>query len=566
MEDQTLLGSSGRRGIALYVWWGINIAILVFVFLAFLMSTLSYAHGKDFANQVNNSFVTQQGGLIQQTYKVAPAFQTAKGSVVSFCGNGNQQICEGLGPEWQRPFFSSDSAVPDIFASLAQLSPSVGIYTHVTEDDHLTLRVTVVNTGPDPSVWSTTRLTLSSPVTSIHARATSNPTVVAIMYTTHNETFLIGGVVTTTPNSGTVALGTPIDLFSIHDPTQNGTLVRNLATAGDWVLVTAGYIQESAIYRAYVVDVNSPTKLVSKPITTTGYGFPVFDVIATTYLQNGYIMQSTASRLVLGKIDFNANTISPVATADFFVVFHSLVLTPLETGFVIFSGAQVLFVDTPRAVSMIVQWRTTTPFLTVNFPTNLLGTQQHELMFDQVSVCYLPASPQEPYGGIFYSYVDARSRMAKVFRARPVPFGNTLHLLPSPSLDISTYQYGKYNSWLSPHLVCPVGVSTQHVLVVVQDFRAYFNTFTWAGGYRYAGVAQVANVAGKDVDVVRQGISSGHVDLVPGFQYFAYNNGTLAPFTSISETFTPNGFPFAIGTALTDKLLHLEGEIFDFAE
>ena len=57
---------------------------------------------------------------------------------------------------------------------------------------------------------------------------------------------------------------------------------------------------------------------------------------------------------------------------------------------------------------------------------------------------------QEPYGGIFFTYIEARSQRAKIVRARPVWTDNNLHLLPSPALDISAHRYGRFRSWLVP--------------------------------------------------------------------------------------------------------------------
>ena len=71
--------------------------------------------------------------------------------------------------------------------------------------------------------------------------------------------------------------------------------------------------------------------------------------------------------------------------------------------------------------------------------------------------------------------------------------------------------------------ISPIGTGANHVLVTLQDFRSSFNTFTWAGGYRYAGVAQNQEAAGKEVDVIRAGISSAHDRLIPGFSYYGNN-------------------------------------------
>jgi hypothetical protein len=320
-----------------------------------------------------------------------------------------------------------------------------------------------------------------------------------------------------------------------------------------------------------VYDNTQPSKLRQLPTKGGNFGISVVDTLVAHYLGNGYILYSNANQAAMGKITFdNANpTIVSVGTADYYVHFNSLQIHGVGTpqasggGQLIFVGSQVAFVDTPLTVSMFVQWSPTTPFLTVHQPTNLLGNQEHEPYFGQVSVCYQQPTPYEPYGGIFYSYVDALSQRAKLVRARPTYTDFNLHLLPSPALDISAHKYGRFRSWLTPTIRCNIATSPGHVLIAVQDFLPVFNTFTWHGGYRYAGLAQSSASASATISVVRSGISAGYEKLTPGFTYYVWNNGTIAPFTSIFELFTPNGYPFPIGTAITPDQIHIEPEAFD---
>lgn len=565
-EESSLTNPAFRKSkLTLYLWWALNVAIVVFVFLAFLMSTLAYSHSKNLANHFNNSFYEQQGGLIENKYKVGRSYNIKRGSITSFCDERNIELCEGLGPIWGRPFATRDAWSPAIQASIAQLSHLVSLYVHVVESDHNTLRASFVDTNSayPMAINGTATLSLASPVTSIHARATNDQTTAVVMYTNANETYL--QTVSVTAVGGQVTWsGTSIPLFHIHDPTQNGTLVRDIAVAGNWIIVSYGYYDQGAKYEVYVLDNTAPGRLrLLTGVPHWTFGLQVVEILATRYLGDGYIIQSNANSAALGKIDFNGNTISMIATASFFVHFRSLTITQLEGDLVLFVGSQVEFVDTPLTISMLLQWSNVTNTLRAHWPTNLLANHDHLLVGDQVSVCYHPPTSFEPFGGIFFTYVDALTRRAKIARARPVWTDDNVHVLPSPSLDISSHQYGRFNSWLAPQVHCPVGGNRGLLLIVVQDLLSNFNSFVWSGGYRYAGLAQEHGAAGATLDVIRAGISTGYERLIPGFTYYAWNNGTIAPFTSIAELFTPNGYPFPIGTALSENKLHLEPEAFE---
>jgi len=568
MEEDSILTNPGsrKRSASLYLWWGINIAIVLFVFLAFLFAALAFSKTKELEKHITSSAREGQGGLIANKFQVEKDFNVYKGSVVSYCGGDNMRMCEGLGPVWSRPFTATDSWSPAILASITQVTPQLALYAHVAEADHTALRVSVLHTHTEPSVQKTAVLPLSSPVTFVHARNTSNANVGVIMYTTHNTTYLVAVGVS---NDGTgVTFATPLELFPDHDPTQNGTLVRNLHTLGPWILVSFGYWNKGAQFRVFTVNSSPPltgtglSEILTLPAWT--YGIQIEGPLSTAHLRvagNDYIIQGTANRIAYGHVDFQHNTIAAVAHQDTFVYFYNLHITPLGGDLVLFSGAQVEFVDEPLVVSMLVQYNATA--LHVHGPTNLLATQGHRLVGDQLSVCHAPPNDQEPYGGLFFSYIDQYSKRAKILRARPVFYGFDAHILPSPSLDISSHAYGRYGSWLAPHLSCPIATSDRHVLIVVQDFLSTFNLFFWAGGYRYAGIAQGDAHAGQTTEVIRSGISASHNGLMPGYHYYLYNDGRLMPGTSIAELFTPNGFPWIIGTAISNNHLHLENEIFD---
>jgi len=169
---------------------------------------------------------------------------------------------------------------------------------------------------------------------------------------------------------------------------------------------------------------------------------------------------------------------------------------------------------------------------------------------------------QRNHLGLFITYVDAFSLMAKIVRAKVIQTSYyQIQLLPSPALDLASTKYGHYGSWFAPLISCPT--STQEILMVYQDYQSMFDTFWWNGGYRFAGIAETDGKEGEEVIVTRQGVSVGHSELQTGFQYYIYNDGYLAPHTSYLELFTPNGHRESVGVAISPTELLLEPDAFD---
>lgn len=565
MDDENISLTNPRSSVqrgsrTLYLWWGLNVLLVIFVFLAFLFSTLTYSHSKHLAKEVNNSFITQQGGLIQQTYKVSTNFSVLKGQAVSFCATN--QVCSGLGPEWGEPFYGTGSATPAVMGGLVQLTPTVAVYAAVSDSDHTMVRVTVLDTSASSAVRGTSTIATGDTISALEIITTSNNKIAAVFYSSHNVSYIVAASVS--DDSKSLSLGAPIQVYTV-DTINNGPFRYDFAHVGQYILVTYAHDHEGANYAFYSVDTSSSSKFTKVDVDVSKFSVQAIATLATAYLDGthgGWFIQGNANSLKLGWIDYQNKRVDSLANAALNgYYFDTLTITKAFDSYVVVTGVQFEYVDTPLTLSLIVQWNQAAPYLTVYSPTNLLGTQNHQLLRDQLSVCYVPPFDEEPLGGLFYTYVDAQSLRAKLMRARTAVINGQPQLLPSPSVDISTIQYGKHGSWLAPLLSCPT-VSNRAV-VVVQDFYSIFNTFSWKGGFRYAGLAQADAGQGKDVNVVRQGISSGHTGLIPGFHYYMYNNGTLAPYTSIAEVFTPNGFPWRVGTALTDTLLYLEDDIFD---
>lgn len=245
---------------------------------------------------------------------------------------------------------------------------------------------------------------------------------------------------------------------------------------------------------------------------------------------------------------------------------------------------------------MVLEWSTQTPYITAFSPSNLLATEDQNLLEFRLHSCYVPSSTnvrlplkttwpniiQEPKGELFFTYTDTVTNRARIVRAKVANIGQQVQLLPSPPLDISTFDYHKYGHSVPPLVACPgqsVNGGPGAVLVAYQYLGTFLNSFVWEGGYRYAGIAQenfTANTKGTppppfqlafnitaDLLVVREGISAGHSNLQVGFSYYMHNSGRLYPYTSLVELFTPNSFVHRVGVAISETQLLLDPYVFE---
>jgi len=544
-----------------YGWWALQIGIAVFVFLAFLFSILAYTTSNKTNQQFNNAYTTPGSMSLKHTYKVNAARNVRKGNVVSFCEE--HRICEGLGPVWEhRPFYAPGTTTPAALASLNQLSPALAVYTWTSTADHTVINCATINTLEEPGFRLHAQLQLLNPVTSLRVRPLLEHSLIAhswvIMYTDHNITYLQVGTATNT----TITFGTSQVLFSV-DPLANYTILSDITIAESWIIVTWGQAgQSAATYTVYELDPAANTRLRRVDYNSQSFSIPVRGVIRSAYLGNNTFIQSCANHIQIGMISWTNPRITLLGYADIPAYFRTLHITPMFGNRIAFTGVQVDFVDEPITLSMVVEYSSKNPYLTTYYPTNLLATHNDQLVNYQLQVCYHNPYNAEPFGGLFFTYVDAFTLMAKIVRAKVTRTSySQVQLLPSPALDISSAKYGTYGSWEAPIITCPT--ANEEILIAYQDRQTMFDMFTWSGGFRFAGVAETDGKEGDDVSVVRTGVASGFSDLQTGFQYYVYNDGFLAPHTSYLELFTPNGHRRHIGVAISPSELLLEYDAFD---
>lgn len=569
MDETQSLTNSGlqRKDSRYFIFVILNVLVVIFSLLAFVFAVLSFSNDVHFSTILNNSTSYQNSGNLEQKATVAYDMTVYGGTVTSYCSHTGD-VCEGLGPAWYRPFFEDGTNSGAIYGDLTQLSPSLAIYPHVVDKDHSFLRVTVINTGQTPSFGRTMGVVLPVNVTSTDIRSvkTGDPNAAVLLITTHNTTHNTTSLVVATvhPIDYSVDLSPALEIIDTPGNDSTRELRIDIANIGDWILVSYGYDNEAITHKVFTLDNNSPTKLSAIQLSGGDFSLLVYRTIATAYWGSGKIIQSNGNTYVFGQIDYANRRINQLASMPLEHEFDKLIITPIYYGLVVFSGIQTSFVDVPLTLAFVVNVTNSLPFLyNLGRPSYIFNTNNYVPLRNHMSVLYIPPSPQEPFGGLFYSFVDTRSRMAKLVKSRPVHVGYTstddnVRIVSSPPISISDYQYGRM---LFPLLAGPT--LNNLTLIVIQDQVSVANVFYWYGGYQYAGIAQRNAGSLGGVTIVREGVSSSHSGLIPGHLYYAGNRGELMPYMSVNEQFTPNAVDYPIGVALSDTELLINPRAFE---
>lgn len=448
------------------------------------------------------------------------------------------------------------------------LTPVLAVYSWVVAGDPNSLRVVAIRSDVSPPYAATpVVLSLSFPISWLAVRA-YGPSSFVVGYNTHNTSYIMGGTVAT---SGQINLGPAVSMFAV--PYTVDGFPMDVVVINSAILVTFGPNNEGASFKAFSL---SGTTLSSININSQ-YGLQLVNAVVSVSLGNvegvEYMLQATGTASAVSIFSYSPNTntlsISALKTLSYTdILFDTLTATSLFNGYIALAGVQIERLETPLAISLVLQWTTQSPYLNEFFPSNLLETQEHQLVGNVLSVCYTPPSPNAggaTQGDLFFAYVESRSDRGKLVRAKIASTSpGNVQLLPSPAIDISTFTYTQYGIAIPPLLSCP---SALGVLVAYQNLGTFFNHFVWEGGYRYAGIAQESfdpSTSKKAVSVMRQGISVPHGSLQPGYSYYVTNSGHLRPHTSLTEMFTASSNLARIGVAISDSQLLIDPYVFEF--
>jgi len=305
-----------------------------------------------------------------------------------------------------------------------------------------------------------------------------------------------------------------------------------------------------------------------RQVTPTGdFGFQCSYPIAGEYLNSGYFILVSRFRIALGQVNWNGLSVLSVKQEELGIhMFESvsIALVPLQN-FIVLSGTQI-DLEGPLAMTQVIQWTgKQSPYLTVHPPTSLLPTFWLSVYRHQISSAFIAPSEYHPQGVLLFTYVDSITGLAVLVRGKIDQFGPYIWILPSPHIRISNIPYFSFftsNRTVGPHIFVPPNYPNKAV-IVYQSEPPTVNSFYWHGGYRLAGIAEADAGPGQAVQVVRVGTSNTPFPLQPGFSYYANNTGEIHSTLSINEVYSPFGWPFRIGVAVSETLLLLDFEIID---
>jgi len=268
----------------------------------------------------------------------------------------------------------------------------------------------------------------------------------------------------------------------------------------------------------------------------------------------------------LAKIDFVAGGVASYAQVDLGThLFQGLSVVPVsDRNLIVLVGSQN-DIEGNIAMTQVVSWSTAQPYLTVHNPTSLLPTSMLTVYRNDIRSCYVAPNAHHPFGVLLFTYVDALSGLVMLVRGKIDVYGSYVWVLPSPHVVVSLIPY--YNAFTSnrtvgPQLVCPP--NNQKAYLLYQSEPPTMNSFIWHGGYRLAGIAENEGGPGTSIQIVRVGTTTvTPYPLQAGFSYYANNSGIIHSTLSVNEQWSPNGWGYRLGTALSESQLLLDFEVID---
>eukprot|EP01112_Ceratiomyxa_fruticulosa_P012319 TRINITY_DN3402_c0_g3_i3.p1 TRINITY_DN3402_c0_g3~~TRINITY_DN3402_c0_g3_i3.p1 ORF type:complete len:566 (+),score=123.07 TRINITY_DN3402_c0_g3_i3:109-1806(+) len=556
-----------ERKLSVYVWWALNFFLVLFAFLAMVLSAASLHKSADISRTftTNNNYAAWNM-VLSSSYKVAPGQSVQKGQMVSFVGidnNGSPQIAPGLGPQWGTPAFAGWQA-PASSADISQLSSAASIYAWVSSNIPTVLQIGLLSTPASGGVnmVAYTNFTLPNSISFVKVKAL-NPTNFALMYSTGDgvTTFRVDNIAAGYVDTGlTTITVSPSSIVINNDPTyaiRELSVITNEANSNQaWAQVSHGIEGGPCVFDIYQFNTNSLGYLQKLTVTQNNYLLTCQWPVTAKYISGGYFVVSNGVNLVLAQANWASSTITGINTVTLPKVFGTLEITVVSSTQLVLSGVQMPGVEGPQPIVEVVQianGNLLLPSPAINMFPSIVAT----LYRGHLRACY--------YNNyLLFTYVDSFFGIASLIRGEFVSNSYGTFVLPSTRIAVSTLNYTDNffgTSSYGPLLVCPT--ASQSALFVYQAFPPAFNTFTWGGGFKLGGIAQSSGSAGQSVNVVKSGISYAHQNLETGFGYYVTNTGNLYPVQAMTQTFTPNGIPIRIGDALSSNNLVLAMNVLD---
>jgi len=325
----------------------------------------------------------------------------------------------------------------------------------------------------------------------------------------------------------------------------------------------------------FQLDITNTNLLVVVGGIGGGFTFQCAWPLHAAPLGNGYFVIGNQEWIALAQLNWQTRTISPFAQVQWgAILYQELHFSVLASqNLLVLVGVQLQGVQQATAVTQVIQWQTTTPYLIVHHPVTLLNSRSPVIYRNHIRSAYLAPNTWHPNGALLFTYVDSFSNLAVIVRGKIENYESYYWVLASVPAVVSTQPY--YNPpWIPTpgpnqnpygpliHGPTPDG----KVLFVYQSNPTAFNSFWWAGGFKLAGIATADGNVGNSVGVTRFGVASGPAayPLQSGFPYFVNSTGHLHSTLSVTSQFTSNPIPIRLGTAVSSSQLILEFEVIDF--
>jgi len=589
-EFAPLKGSATNRHLTF--WWALNVFLVIFIFLAFVLAAVSLKEVHDIDNDITtNSVVSSSAFIVVENVKVAQNHNVKKGTVVSYTDNPNE-VGAGIGPIWGVPAYNTDAFSAAYTADVAQFSDTqYSFYAFVTHGQPYVFHFQVLRTPSSGgiAVWGLTTFDLSiinpdnvgSVISDIRVKIIG-PQHYAVLYhiinnSTGNSSYIVTG------NLGndwaSFYVNTPMAISSdsanyVVSDIVVVTTAPNITPPVSWLIVFLGINGQTCSNYYYLVDLGAANLLTILSGVGGQFTFTCQWPLRSEFLGSGLFIIGNQQFVALASVDFVGNNVNPLAQLPWGILYESLHFSQIPSkGIVVAVGIQLEGLEQPTPITQIIQWQNKATYLTLQRAVSLLSTFTPTIYRNHIRSLYLPPDNWHPNGALLFTYVDSISGLAVTVRGKLDQYENYYWVIGSFAVLVSSNEYLYRPPGFTPPrqgLPEPLGpllfgpTAQGQAAYIYHSIPNAYNTFYWQGGYKLAGIASSAGTGGQKISVTRTGTAPSEYPLHTGFAYYANNTGDLHSSLSVSDQFTPNGWGFRIGSAISASEVIIDFEIFDF--
>jgi len=313
-------GKSGRGSLAL--WWGLNIFLVLFAFLAFVFAAASLSELHKVEKTVNNNYSSSSDPYIHlENVKVAQNHNVKAGQVMSYTDNPNE-VGGGLGPVWgQSPAYITEAFAVAAYAEVHRFpDPTYAAYAFATTLEPTNLRFRIIKTPATGGITlgGSVNITVAGNIVHIHVKTLAAGYFAALFHTmsntTGNATWIITG--SASADYSTITVNNPIQITT--DPNNYYvadwvflTTPTTTLPAVTWLAVFSGVEGTTCNNIFYQFDPTVPNFLTVVTGITGQFTFLCRWPMRSEYLGNGYFVVGSQGWIALAQVSFNSKTVNP---------------------------------------------------------------------------------------------------------------------------------------------------------------------------------------------------------------------------------------------------------------